>query len=62
MNEEKIDARPFFYPLGDMAPYKDYVFSNTNSKKLSAMGVNFPTAQELTPRIKERIKSVFEQL
>ncbi len=62
MNEEKIDARPFFYPLGDMAPYKDYVFSNTNSKKLSAMGVNFPTAQELTPGIKERIKSVFEQL
>jgi perosamine synthetase len=62
MKEEKIDARPFFYPLGDMDPYKDYVFSNANSKKLSAMGVNFPTAQELTPRIKERIKSVFEKL
>ena len=62
LKASSIDARPFFYPLGDMDPYKDYVFSNTNSKKLSAMGINFPTGQLLTDKLKERIKVVFEEL
>lgn len=62
MKANKIDVRPFFYPLGDMEPYKDCVFSNANSKKLSAIGINFPTAQALSPKLKERIKSIFEQL
>jgi len=61
LKAESIDARPFFYPLGDMEPYKDYVFSNENSKKLSAMGINFPTGQALTDKLKKRIKSVFQE-
>jgi hypothetical protein len=44
-----------------MEPYKDYVFSNENSKKLSAMGINFPTGQALTDKLKKRIKSVFQE-
>lgn len=60
---EKIDARPFFYPLGDMEPYQDYVFSNSNSKVLSKKGINFPTAPNLlTSEIKDRITSIFETL
>ncbi len=62
LKENSIDARPFFYPLGDMEPYKEYVFSNANSKKLSAMGINFPTAQFLTPKLQNRIKAIFEEL
>lgn len=60
---EKIDARPFFYPLGDMEPYKDFVFSNKNSKSLSEKGINFPTAHNLlNADIRERMTKIFETL
>lgn len=40
----KIDVRFFFYPLSVMDIYKKYKFSdNPISKKLSKIGVNFPT-------------------
>ncbi|MFK8038659.1 MAG: aminotransferase class I/II-fold pyridoxal phosphate-dependent enzyme [Crocinitomicaceae bacterium] len=62
MKEGKIDVRPFFYPLGDMAPYKEHVFSNKISRHLSEQGINFPTAQHLNPMLKDRIKLIFESL
>ncbi len=43
LKNKKVDSRPFFYPLGNMEIYKQYVFSNTNSKEISARGLNFPT-------------------
>lgn len=40
----KIDIRNFFYPLSSMDIYKSYAFSeNEVSKKLSHVGINFPT-------------------
>lgn len=43
LKNKKVDTRPFFYPLGDMEIYKQYVFSNAISKEISARGLNFPT-------------------
>ncbi|MFA5088105.1 MAG: aminotransferase class I/II-fold pyridoxal phosphate-dependent enzyme [Candidatus Omnitrophota bacterium] len=39
-----IDVRPFFYPLSSMDIYKDYVFSNKNSREISRKGVSLPTS------------------
>lgn len=60
LKAESIDARPFFFPLSDMEPYKAYTLSNQNSRKLSTIGINFPTGQALTDKLKTRIKKVFQ--
>jgi perosamine synthetase len=60
--EHKIDARPFFYPLGDMPIYKNYLFSNKNSRAISASGINLPTQIGLAGRELERIMSVVKDL
>lgn len=62
LKKGNIDARPFFYPLGDMAPYEAYVFSNKVSKQLSNQGINFPTGQLLSQTLKDRIKVIFKSL
>ncbi len=41
--DNKIEVRPFFYPLSDMPIYKDYVFSSKVAKEISKKGMNFPT-------------------
>lgn len=42
--KNEIDVRSFFFPLSEMDIYKNYKFSdNYVSKKLSKIGVNFPT-------------------
>lgn len=38
-----IDARPFFYSMTEMPPYKKYLFSNKNSLEISKRGINLPT-------------------
>jgi len=38
-----IDARPFFYPLGRMDPYTEYVYSDTISRDIAAKGIHLPT-------------------
>lgn len=49
MKEERIDIRPFFYPLSEMDIYKDYVKGKiVNSTILSKRGVNLPTLINLT--------------
>ncbi len=62
LKAENIDARQFFFPLGDMEIYKDFVFSNSNSKILSKQGINFPTAESLSPKLKDRILAIFKSL
>ncbi|MGB0916884.1 MAG: aminotransferase class I/II-fold pyridoxal phosphate-dependent enzyme [Flavobacteriales bacterium] len=59
LKEVKIDARPFFYSMGEMPIYSEYVFSNKNSLKLAAAGVSFPTSSEITEAVSERITRVF---
>lgn len=44
LNEERIDIRPFFYPLSEMPIYKPYIGGTINSAPLiSKRGINLPT-------------------
>ncbi|MFT7612549.1 MAG: perosamine synthetase [Parvicellaceae bacterium] len=47
LSNERIDVRPFFYPLSDMDIYKSYVFSCKVSKALSVVGFNLPTVEDV---------------
>ena len=58
LNNEGIDARPFFYPLSDMKIYKNYVFSNKVCRKISAKGVNLPTNNKIENSVIQKIKTV----
>jgi len=60
--DKGIDTRPFFFSLGEMPIYKKYLFSNTNSKAISAMGINLPTQNYLNDKELERILSVVEKV
>ena len=52
--KNKIDFRPFFYPLSDMPIYSKYEFSSKNAKKVSKLGMNLPTVDQVDyKRIKE---------
>ncbi len=55
-----IDARSFFCSLSTMDIYKDFLFSNTESKKISQEGINFPTGTDHSHEIMDKIKSIFE--
>lgn len=61
LSEHKIDARPFFYSLGDMPIYKKYLFSNSNSKKISGMGLNLPTQIGVNANELERVRVVLSK-
>lgn len=44
LGDEKIDIRPFFYPLSEMPIYKPYVHGEIKvSNQISSQGVNLPT-------------------
>jgi perosamine synthetase len=47
LRENSIDVRPFFYPLSEMPVYKNYVFSSSVSQKLSKIGLNLPTIENV---------------
>ncbi len=55
-----IDSRPFCYPLSAMPLYKKYVFSNTNSRKISKIGLNLPTSFQVTDEDIQRVAKVFQ--
>ena len=43
-----IDVRSLFYPLSSMDIYKDFAYAdNEVTKKLSSMGVSFPTHSDV---------------
>lgn len=46
LKKNQIDVRPFFYPMSEMELYKPYVFSATNSQRISKLGFNLPTIQK----------------
>lgn len=48
LKKEGIDVRPFFIPLSEMDLYKQYVFSDTNSKRIAKSGMNLPTFHKMT--------------
>ena len=56
LNEQKIEARPFFMPINDMPPYKDCKHGDLSvTKELYERGINLPSSVGLT---KEDIKVV----
>lgn len=55
LREKKIDTRPFFYPLSTMDIYKQFVFSNTVSREISARGISFPTNADMEDGVLEEI-------
>ncbi len=55
MQSEGIDIRPMFYPLSEMPVYKDYTYSNHNSRKLSKMGINFPTNSAVNQKVYDKV-------
>jgi perosamine synthetase len=61
LKEKGIEARPFFYPLSDMNIYKKYsIKKNLISKKISRLGLNFPTYESLKSGIS--IKKIMENI
>ena len=45
LNEEKIEARPFFMPIHDMPPYKDCRHGDLSvTKELYELGINLPSS------------------
>ncbi len=61
LNSAKIDARPFFYSLGDMEIFKEYLFSNEQSKLISEKGINLPTNLSVDSETIDRISKVLTQ-
>jgi perosamine synthetase len=58
LNQEKIEARPFFMPIHDMPPYKDCTHGDLSvTKDLYARGINLPSSVGLK---KEDIEKVCE--
>ena len=48
LNDNGIEARPFFYLLSDMDIYKKYSHTiNSSAKKISSCGINLPTYESL---------------
>jgi perosamine synthetase len=47
MKKNRIDGRPFFYPLSDMPVYKKYAKNNPVSRELSKKGLNLPTVKDI---------------
>lgn len=60
MIDANIDARPFFIPLSEMELYKQYVFSNKVSTKISRLGFNLPTSYLIGEEEIHRIVNVIE--
>ncbi len=59
LKQNGIDVRPLFYPLGDMDIYKKYLFSNPVSRRISSMGISFPTGAAADRLAIDRICQLF---
>ncbi len=62
LKEAGIDVRPFFISLGEMEIYKPYLFSNSNSLRLSKVGLNFPTSGETSSKVTKTIQEVVRKI
>lgn len=58
LKKKGIDSRPFFYPLSAMEIYRKYVFSNSESTKISALGLNFPTNSSINNDTLNTIRNI----
>lgn len=60
LNELGIDIRRFLCSLSEMDLYKKYLFSNSNSRKISNSGINLPTIIGLDTKIIDKIAGAFK--
>lgn len=60
LQNSKIDARPFFYPLSDMKIYKPYSHSCAISRKISSMGINLPTYRSVNKKTIKKITGLLD--
>lgn len=58
LNKEGIDARPFFYSLSRIPLYKEYLFSNKISSRISEKGINLPTISSMSDSFFKKIKNI----
>lgn len=58
LKENDVDVRAFFIPLSEMDIYRKYALNCKVSRKISRMGINLPTAYEVTNESIERIKNM----
>jgi perosamine synthetase len=58
LQTHKVDVRPFFYPLSMMEIYKKYAQSTDVSHRISAQGINLPTANSISHRAIQRVCEV----
>lgn len=60
LKQNGIDVRPLFYSLGGMDIYKKYLFSNQVSRRISPMGISFPTGMAADRSVISRICRLLE--
>jgi perosamine synthetase len=61
LQKNKIDGRPFFFPLSEMPLYQPYAnMTYNNSVEISKQGINFPTNVEVSESQLSVIKSVLK--
>ena len=53
-----IDARPYFHPLPDLAPYRDWPAEVPVSRRLHRQGLCLPSSASLTPEQQDRVIAV----
>ena len=56
--ENNIDVRPFFTPLSEMEIYREFAKECIISKRISKMGLNFPTTCEIDVEKIERMAQI----
>ena len=61
LQQNGIDARPFFYPLSEMEIYSKYALPTYNSKLISKKGLNLATNNLLNEDTYNRIIEVFKE-
>ena len=60
LKENKLDIRPFFYPLSQMPLYQPYVFSATISHQIAKKGFSLPTHKNLSMETITQILNRYE--
>jgi perosamine synthetase len=62
LNEKGIEARPFFYPVHKMPPYKDFKHGDLSvTEELYRRGINLPSSVGLKPQeVKEVCSFILE--
>jgi perosamine synthetase len=53
-----VELRPFFYPLSDMPPYREFGRVCPNSQALARSGLNLPTSDAVDAKVIHKLRDV----